>query len=388
MPPRYGADVVGGAELGCRLLAEHLAGAGVDVQVVTTCARSALTWADEHPPGTTVEGGVPVTRLRSRAGRTGDFDDWGRPLLAAPEAASTADAEEWLRRQGPWCPTVVEAALDSGADRIAYYPYLYYPTTEGVRRDPGRAVLHAAAHDEAPLRLGVFDEVFGSAAGLVFHTRGERDLVARRFAVGHVPQVVLGLGIDEVAPPVTDGVREHLGLGGAPFLLCLGRVDPGKGTDLLVRLFAAYKQRRPGPLRLVVTGPVNVAPPTHPDVAVTGPVDEDTKAGLLTGATALVNPSANESFSFVVLEAMDRGTPVLVNARCAATTGHAVASGAGLTFGRYGHFEVALDRLLAEPGLRRSLGQRGREYVAAQFRWPVVVDRYLRFLDTLPAGRA
>ena len=50
--PRYGVDVVGGIEHWLRLLCEHLvAMKGWDVDVFTTCAVSAATWADELAPG-------------------------------------------------------------------------------------------------------------------------------------------------------------------------------------------------------------------------------------------------------------------------------------------------------------------------------------------------
>jgi glycosyltransferase involved in cell wall biosynthesis len=321
---------------------------------------------------------VPVTRFASRSGRAPDFDEWGRPLLAAPESVVPADAEEWVRRQGPWSPELADAAADGDADLLVFYPYLYAPTVVGVRRSPERAVLHPAAHDEPALRLPVFGGVFAAARALVFQTDGERALVQRLFPVAATAQILLGLGIEE-----GEGGRLPAELAGRPFLVCLGRVDRGKGTDVLARFFARYKARRPGPLALVFAGPVVHQPPEHPDVVVLGAVDDEVKWGLLAGATALVSPSAYEAFSLVVLEAFDRSTPVLVNAGCAATAEHALASGAGLTFDGYAAFEVALDRLTGAPELAARMGERGRAYVEAGFRWPSVIDRYLAFLTDL-----
>ena len=64
--PRYGAEVLGGAEAGARLLATRLAADGRDVTVITSCATSMQTWADDFPAGETVEDGVRVVRCRRR----------------------------------------------------------------------------------------------------------------------------------------------------------------------------------------------------------------------------------------------------------------------------------------------------------------------------------
>ena len=52
----------------------------------------------------------------------------------------------------------------------------------------------------------------------------------------------------------------------------------------------------------------------HPDIVVTGTVSEADKWDILAGAQVMVNPSAYESFSLVLLEAWILGVPVLVNA--------------------------------------------------------------------------
>jgi len=49
--PRYGVDVVGGAETLVRGLAEHLAATGSAVEVLTTCARDHLSWKNVLPAG-------------------------------------------------------------------------------------------------------------------------------------------------------------------------------------------------------------------------------------------------------------------------------------------------------------------------------------------------
>jgi glycosyltransferase involved in cell wall biosynthesis len=375
--PRYGRDVAGGAESAVRMLAERLvASQGWTVEVLTTCARDGRTWADELPPGTSVENGVVVHRFASLAGRAPGFDRAARPVMQGG-ALSRLDEERLVEMQGPVSPELVDAAASGQADLVAFSPYLYHPIVQGVRRLRRRAVLHPAAHDEPFLRLGAYDDVFAWAGALVFYTHGERALVTRRFGVGATPQVVLGLGVDDppavTAPLVVD----------APYVLCVGRVDDSKGTTLLARAFAAYKARRPGPLKLVFVGHVVDRPPAHPDVVVAGPVSEEQKWGAYAGALALVQPSPYESFSLVLIEGWRAGLPALVNAGCRATREHVARSGGGLWFGSYAEFETALDRLAGDEGLRAALGERGRAYAQSRFAWPVLLERYAGFLASV-----
>ena len=389
--PRYGSSVIGGAELGARMLAEHLvAELGWQVEVFTTCALDHRTWADELPPGTSVEGGVEVHRFRSRSGRATDFEARSRALLGAPRSVSDSQAQAWLEWQGPVCPDAVEAALASDAERLCPYPYLYLPTVDVVRRGGERTVLHPAAHDEAPLHLPCFDEVFARTGALFLQTLSEQALIQRRFpATSAVRQQVVGLGIDEPPGAEDRTPAPELHPGDRPYLLCLGRVDRLKGSDLLVGWFAAYKDRHPGPLRLVMAGPVAHTPPAHPDVVVTGPVDEEVKWALLRGSQALVSPSPYESFSLVVLEGWLAGVPVLVNGACGPTVEHCQLSGGGAWFDGFASFEVLLDRLLGDADLRRTLAERGRRYVEERFRWPVLIRRYAGLLtgEAIPPGR-
>jgi glycosyltransferase involved in cell wall biosynthesis len=386
--PRYGREVVGGAELGARLLAEHLAALdGWTVEVLTTCARDAWTWANDYPAGTVFEEGVTVHRFPVAGQRDPDFRRLTLSLLAQPQRVDDDEGHDWIVRQGPVAPALIDAIRVSDHDLIAFTPYLYHPTVAGLPLVADRAILHPAAHDEPAIRLPLFDSVFEAARGVAFYSEGERAITEELFpSTVAKPQVVVGLGIDP--PPAGSPATDGSALAGRPYLMCLGRVDHSKGTHLLVSLFARYKERRPGPLALAVVGPVQRPVPEHPDVVQVGEVDEATKWALLRGSTALVSPSAFESFSLVLFEAWEAGRPVLVNARCAATLEHVARSGGGLAFDTYAVFEATLDRLLGDHVLQRQLADAGARY-AVQYRWPAVVDRYRRFAErlasTLPA---
>ncbi|MGA2838318.1 MAG: glycosyltransferase family 4 protein [Acidimicrobiales bacterium] len=389
--PRYGPSIIGGAETAARLLAEHLvAQRDWQVDVLTTCADDFVTWDDVYPAGEEWINGVRVVRYRSEAGRDPSFHPLSARLLADPGACSIEEAERWLDLQGPVAPDLVDAAARGDADAVVFYPYLYFPTVRAIERVSAPTILHPAAHDEPALRLPIFPRVFESADALVFQTQAERHLVEGTFAVASHHQLLLGLGVDDP----DQGVRGRDGRSGGsspvavpdgPFLVCLGRVDSHKGTSLLAKYFAGYKVRHPGPLRLVLAGPVVDAPPAHPEIDVLGPVSEDVKWKLLAGAVALVSPSPWEAFSLVVAESWSARTPVVVNAGCAATVEHCRRSGGGVTFDGYGEFEVAVDRLVGDEEFGLVLGRRGRAYVDSRFRWPHVIDRYASFVESVVA---
>lgn len=384
--PRYGTEVLGGAELGARMLAERLvARLGWSVEVFTTCARDHMTWADEYPAGDETINGVLVHRFPTVVGRPPHFFPFSERVLSHPTAATTAEADEFVALQGPTSPALVDALPASACDLFAFYPYLYATTVRALPGVAGRALMHPAAHDEPALHLPVYRQTFTAVQGLVFQTWGERALVERLFPVGHLPQVVVGLGFEEPAPGEDARPRPRpaaiASLGERPYLLSLGRVDGFKGTTMLAGFFAAYKRRRPGPLALVLAGPVTAEPPPHPDVVVTGPVGEAEKWALLEGAAAFVQPSPHEAFSIVLMEAWSTERAVIVNGRCEATREHCERSGGGLWFESYAQFEAVVDRLMDDAPLTALLGRRGRRFVEANFRWPVIVDRYAAFAE-------
>lgn len=380
--PRYGAEVLGGAEQGARSYAVRMVKDGWTVRVITSCALDIVTWADHYEPGTTIEEGVEVTRCRVRRQRDTDLDALSARLFSGGPI-SEADAYDWIDRQGPDSPDLLDAVEAVTDGVIAPYPYLYQPTVRGIQRAKVPTCLHAASHPEPPLSLPVFDTVFGVADGLVHGSRAEQDLVLRRFPVAaEKPQVVLGLPIEIDAPCDAGAARRALGLGDEPFAVYLGRLDRGKGVHDLVERFGRLRDRR-GSGRLVLAGPVIDRPPPTPGVEVLGPVPAEHKFGLLAAAEVLINPSPHESFSMVVPEAMLVGTPALVNGWCEPMREHCENSHGGLWYTGLADFEVALERLLDDAALRARLGTAGGAYVESMFSWPAVRQRYEGLLDRI-----
>jgi glycosyltransferase involved in cell wall biosynthesis len=381
--PRYGPEVMGGAESAARQLAEHLvAECGWTVEVFSSCAVDHITWDDVLAPGDSVLNGVTVHRFRSASGRVPEFYEIDARLRPAPAQASVADARRWLETNGPVTLDLVEALRHADADVVAFYPYLYYPTVVGMEAVTVPRVLHPAAHDEPALYLPVFGPTFTAADAICYHTAAERRLVQRVHPVAEIPQIVLGLGVGAVVERGRSGA-DILGIGNRPYVVSVGRVDEHKGSAMLARFFRLYKERHPGPLALALVGPVAASIPDHEDIIVTGVVSEADKWDLVRDALVAVSPSALESFSLVVLEAWEQSVAVMVNATCDPTREHCERSGGGLWFGSYREFEAVLERLEHDAGLRTLLGARGHAYVERYYQWPALIARYARFLTAV-----
>jgi glycosyltransferase involved in cell wall biosynthesis len=373
--PRYGADVLGGAEGGARELATRLAAEGCDVSVISSCASSLLTWADVYPAGESVDDGVRVTRCSVDHPRAPDFDSLSDRILPAASSATRAEMNDWIDQQGPTSSTLIDAvrAVDTGV--MIFYPYLYHPTVQGIPVSRVPSILYPAAHRELPFNLPVFDEVFGGVDGFAFHSQAEQQLVHERFpSTVSTAQALVGLPVELTSRPDPEAARQALGLGDEPFVLCLGRVDRGKGTHDLVERFARFRSAR-GKGRLVLAGPISEAPPTADGVLCLGPIPNEHKHGLMAAADVVINPSFYESFSIVVLEAWLSHTPVLVNGWSPPLVEHCRNSGGGIFYTGTADFDIALGRLLDEPDTRQALAAAGHAYVSQRFSWPAVRTR-------------
>ncbi len=248
-------------------------------------------------------------------------------------------------------------------------PYRYFPTYFGLPLVADRAILLPTAEEDPLIRAAALEEFFQLPAGYLFLTPEEADLVAERAQV-QVPASVIGCGIDPA-----DGVRQPSALDIAePFVLYLGRVDPNKGCESLLRYFSRYVAGA-RPITLVLAGPVNMPVPDHPSIRTLGFVDDDVRDALLSRARVLLMPSPYESLSMVLLEAWNRGVPALVNARCAVLRGQVRRANGGLHYRTGAEFAAALDYLLERPDEARALGAQGQAYVEQEYRWPTVMGK-------------
>jgi glycosyltransferase involved in cell wall biosynthesis len=158
-------------------------------------------------------------------------------------------------------------------------------------------------------------------------------------------------------------------------VLYLGRIDPNKGCDMLLRHFERYQAEHPSPLDLVMAGPANMSIPEHPHVKRLGFVDAATREALLARAVLLMVPSRYESLSLVLLEAWNHGLAALVNGRCPVLKGQARRANGALFYHDYDEFARALEYLFEHRHIAQELGGQGLDYVEREYRWPHVMEK-------------
>ena len=379
---RYGSEVVGGAEALCRAIARHLAPHWV-IEVLTTCAIDHMTWANALPAGTSEVEGVTVRRFPvDRPRNVQLFNRCNERILM--RFHSFEDEREWMDLQGPYSSALQAHLVEHGRDYDGFvlFNYLYATTYESMSRVGERFYLVPFAHDEPPIYLRLFDEVFRSPRGIVYCTDEERAFIQKRFAFPLPPYKVIGMGVD--LPTNAEGERFRAKFNiREPFMLYAGRIDESKGCDELFRDFAAYRASVASagrPLSLVLCGSSQLTIPRREDIHYIGFVSEQDKSDAVAAARFLVLPSRFESLSIVLLEAWATGTPVLVNGHCDVSVGQCRRSGGGIWYRNGDEFRVAADWLARDDDLCARLGRSGREFVRRFYHWPRIIERYLEFI--------
>lgn len=341
-----------------------------------------------YEPGCEDVDGVTVNRLRVSASRDHQlFGPLSGRVLSGYKPVPHFLQEQWLRSQGPDLPELPDWLWDRALDfdAVIFFTYLYSPTHDGLKVTSGRVptIMHPLTHDEPHIHLPLFNSVFRMPRGILYSTPEEAGLVRRTFRPSST-QSVIGIGADLESQGNGARFRKQFDLGDDPYLVCVGRLDPSKGSDELYDQFLAYKQRSPSPLKLVLIGePVKPVTP-HPDVIVTGFVDRQVRDDGVAGATASIHPSYFESFSMALTEAWVQRRPALVNARCDVFAGQARRSGGAIPYERFAEFEAAVDMVVNDNRIARRLGSAGRAYTEANYEWDYLLDRYERFVERVP----
>lgn len=383
--PWYGPETAGGAEVHARRLAEHLYRAGVAIHVVSTTAKE--SYSPElhryYPAGWQEVDSVPVLRFPALPSYAAGPRNPPAHLL--PDLPPLPEAERSMVDSFRADPSLYEYIAAHREDTLfCLMPYIWGTTFWGCLVAQGRALLIPCLHDEPHAHYSIYKLMFRRARACLFNSPPEMELALRLYGLETERVRVVGEGVTIPPPGDAGRFRARFGLS-EPFLLYVGRRDAGKRTDMLIQYFCAYKERHPGPLRLVLAGkyPISVPLGFGDDIIDLGYISEQDKQDAYAAATIVCQPSVFESFSLVIMESWLQGTPVLVNGECAVTVYHCRQSNGGLYFNGFLEFEACLERMLSSPQLRERMAAAGNAYVRQHYTWPAVAQRILAALESL-----
>ncbi len=381
VPVRFGDEIVGGAEMLVREMADGLARRGWPVDLLTGCTRDHFREVAHYAPGVTHRAsGARVLRFPGVASLHRADRVLGNRMLAAGEPLT-------IEAQYRWCnddvrvPGLFDHLVDHAHEyrALVFAPYLYWTTVAGSLVAPERTIVLPCLHDEPAASLELFGRALRESRGVWFLTEPEADL-ARRLHPGLSEHAVIGAGVDVPQDAVPERFRRRSGVTG-PFVLYAGRREEGKGFTRLLEDFRDAVEGDAPALTLVIAGPPARSLPEWARgwVVDVGVLDERDRDDAMAAATAVVQPSPYESFSRTMMEAWLAGAFVIANRASAVSAWHCERAGAGVTYAGAAELASALRRAL-EPGADRD-GARGREYVLREYTWPAVLDRVEAILD-------
>lgn len=377
--PFYGAQAAGGAEAECRQTALHLAERGVDVDILTTCLLDLQhDWnIDAYPEGTHPDGKLLVHRFRAEKVHRPVFDRLNNLVMTGMANERAADRFAALHINSFDLLQFLSRHADN-YDWICFIPYLFGTSIHGSRICPEKSVLIPCLHDEGYARMERVREMFGRCARIVFHTAAEQRLAHQLYGDAGKRGLLIGEGVETRLVADGDRFRKKYGVTG-PYVLYCGRKDVSKNTPELVDYFARSRSFCADQVQLLLIGPGSVSIPEQASHGIIdlGFIPAQDKLDAYAAADVFCQPSLNESFSLVLMEAWDLGVPTLVNGRCEVMKDHVVEAGGGLYYKTFADFDDSLSFLLEHKAVARSMGVAGRDYVRCRYSWDRIIDRYL-----------
>jgi glycosyltransferase involved in cell wall biosynthesis len=352
-----------------------------------------------------------LEQIATRAGREADvrvvcrpdpvLDEWAGRLAAAGVEVVRLDLRGpgsalRLRRAVRWA-SVVHLTL---ANRAGAYQVLSVLACRLERRP--LVCTHQLARETEDLPFGglgrrfralVLSAVYGSASRHIAVSAEGRHLLSTRVGLDPRRTVQIGNGVDvhRFVPP-SDETRRTLrrrllgdGAHEVPICCTVARLTAQKGLDVLVEAAAILRERRGGPpARFLVVGDGELRETLERRIAelgvsdtveLVGPRPPEEIPGWLAIADVFVLPSHYEGLSLAVMEAMATGLPVVISrVSGSAELVPTADDGRIVPPGDAACLADAVGELLADAGLRETLGQRAHLRAQA-FSWEACFAR-------------
>ena len=310
-------------------------------------------------------------------------------------------------------PTFVDELLTFQADQNVTYPLVHtnywlsgWVGLELKRRQPMVQVhtyhsLGAVKYDNvakipkiAATRLAVEQACLETAERTVATSPQERDHMRSLVSPqGNIDIIPCGTDIDRFGAVSQADARAQLGIKPeAKVVFYIGRFDPRKGIETLVRAVAQSQARSYPKLQLIIGGGSRPGTSDGDERDRIGALAQELGIADLTqfpgrisdqelplyyaAADLAVVPSHYEPFGLVAIEAMASGTPVIAS-NVGGLQFTVVSEETGLLVEPKDDpgFGAAIDRILADPQWCTQLGQAARKRVEQKFSWRGVAQQ-------------
>lgn len=336
------------------------------------------------------------------------FDDEERMRQTAAEV-ELGEAERMKAMRVPYglfsvrTQLFLPALLKKEGIDVFHSPNYMIPFRVFPRRRAGRVRCVVTIHDLIPLRFPEFTPKAKKTRFMLLYRKVMEEVGARADLILTVSEhsrqdVIREMQVpEERVTAVPNGVsaayrpEENAGKADPRVILYVGRFDPYKNVEGLIRIFARVRQQMQEDVRLRIIGSPD---PRYPEprrlaeelgvgdrVDWSGYADEDALAGAYHEADVFVLPSRYEGFGLTVLEAMASGAPVV----CSNVSSLPEVAGDAALLADPGDeegFAQAVRRVLEDKSLAEDLSRRGLEQ-AKRFTWRRTAETTLEAYETV-----
>ncbi|MEV7045222.1 glycosyltransferase [Amycolatopsis sp. NPDC051061] len=316
-----------------------------------------------------------------------DFDSRVQPNGMARVETSYANPTSWLAFAEFASREIIRRAKESRPDVIHCHDWVTVLAGIKCRWELGiPLVMHLHLPNYSTLCASVENLGLVCADRVTVNSKAMlEELEGRRLPLRH-PPVIIKNGVDQVVFRPCDDWPD-----GDGYLLFVGRLVEQKGVEYLLRAYQYVRVKFPNVgLKIVGNGGLSdflrrlATNLELSNVEFIGWKSGRELAELYQRASIVVVPSIYEPFGMTALEGLACGRPV-------------VASREGglreiIRHGKYGFLAEPMDELglaqwiitlLADPDLRKRMGEASREYVQKDYLWSDVAGKFLQLYDEL-----
>lgn len=380
--PWFGENIAGGAETALRDITFHLQEKGIDLEILTTCAKeNGGDWGENYYPER-IEwvNGVLVRRFSVEPIKN-IFSELNKKIIQREKISLEQESlflENFINSDRLY--TYIREHEDEYS-QFVFLPYLFSTSYFGSAAAGKKAVLIPCFHEEGYAYMQLLRERYSNVAGMIFLSEKEKEFAEKTYDLQNAQTAIIGLGMDLTKKGVKQDFCEKFEIH-SPFILYAGRKDEGKNADMLVSFFAQYKKENPSDLKLVLVGSGKVQSSwseSQEDIIDLGFLEEQDKLDAFAAASFLCQPSYFESFSIVIMESWLQGRPVLVHENCDVTRNFVERSNGGLYFNGYAQFSECVSTFLKNLEISVEMGLAGKHFVETNFNWETVSEKYIAF---------